>query len=493
MLSLSSAAKRGSAIDGSSPSPSPTPNRRRCVSRYARTRSPSSLSTSRPVASAGAGPFVCPVSDAPRRSTVQSPGGASQCSTPSRTWSVRSTTVIGSTDPTSTLRVGRHGEVVGDDAEAGLGLCAMDAPTRAQGELRDLEGVGRAEHGRPAHAVGERRQRVGRARSRQHQAEPPRGDGGKARGPGRDGVRRQLRDIPVLDAVVARLQHRGCRRRGAEAARARQPDHDRAHRDGIVRTPARSRPSTSRRGPAAARACGRTNRRSGTTTRRSAPTRGRGRASAPRATGRRGTRARASPWPSRRRRARHPTAGSPGRGPAPRAAAPARPRPARRPLTTCSDQTTFFIASAGSTHGPPAALHPDEVATASSMRSSDAVRTAVSTASSQASDPGRTAAGTTSGPPIPPSKTCTPRTPTSWSQRRSRSMPSGSTFPSIQCHHARGRAVVGRIDEGEPDRVGLGLGPGLGPWRLVLLHRVPSFQSRLATDGATTYTRYWED
>ena len=158
-------------------------------------------------------------------------------------------------------RVGRHGEVVGDDAEAGLGLGAMDAPTRAQGELRDLEGVGRAQHGRPAHAVGERRERVGRARSRQHQAEPPRGDGGKARGPSRDGVRRQLRDIPVLDAVVARLQHRGCRRRGAEAARSRQPHHDRAHRDGIVRTPARSRPSTSRRGPAAGRACGRTNRR----------------------------------------------------------------------------------------------------------------------------------------------------------------------------------------------------------------------------------------
>ena len=97
MLSLSSAAKRGAAVCARRRRRSP--NRRRCVSRYARTRSPSSLSTSRPVASAGAGPFVWPVSDAPRRSTVQSPGGASQCSTPSRTWSVRSTTVAGSTEP----------------------------------------------------------------------------------------------------------------------------------------------------------------------------------------------------------------------------------------------------------------------------------------------------------------------------------------------------------------------------------------------------------
>ena len=60
---------------GCDASPSRIANRLRCVSRYARTRSPSSLSTSRPVASAGAGPFVCPVSDAPRRRTVQSPGG----------------------------------------------------------------------------------------------------------------------------------------------------------------------------------------------------------------------------------------------------------------------------------------------------------------------------------------------------------------------------------------------------------------------------------
>ena len=37
--------------------------------------------------------------------------------------------------------------------------------------------------------------------------------------------------------------------------------------------------------------------------------------------------------------------------------------------------------------------------------------------------------------------------------------------------------LVGRIDEGEPDRVGLGARTRLGRWRLVLLHRVPSFQS----------------
>ncbi len=82
MLSLSSAAKRGAR--------GLRRRRRRrsrtgggaCRGTRERAR-PSSLSTSRPVASAGAGPFVCPVSEAPRRRTVQSPGGASQRSTPS--------------------------------------------------------------------------------------------------------------------------------------------------------------------------------------------------------------------------------------------------------------------------------------------------------------------------------------------------------------------------------------------------------------------------
>ncbi len=67
-----------------------------------------------------------------------------------------------------------------------------------------------------------------------------------------------------------------------------------------------------------------------------------------------------------RRHPPSPSEGSPDTGPAPPAAAAARSRHAPPPSTTTSDHTTFFIASTGRTHGPPAALHPDEVATASS-------------------------------------------------------------------------------------------------------------------------------
>src|SRR3712207_8186352 len=40
------------------------------------------------------------------------------------------------------------------------------------------------------------------------------------------------------------------------------------------------------------------------------------------------------------------------------------------PATSVVDQTTFFMASAGSTQGPPAALQPGDVATANSSPSS---------------------------------------------------------------------------------------------------------------------------
>jgi hypothetical protein len=88
------------------------------------------------------------------------------------------------------------------------------------------------------------------------------------------------------------------------------------------------------------------------------------------------------------------TAGSDGR-------ATSTPAP---PSTVASDQTTFFMASPGSTHGPPDALQPDDVATANSRPRSAAVVVAVSRARAQASVPGRTASGTTSGTPMPPSK-----------------------------------------------------------------------------------------
>ena len=135
-----------------------------------------------------------------------------------------------------------------------------------------------------------------------------------------------------------------------------------------------------------------------------------------------------------------PIAGRPGRGRRPPGAAAARSRTS--PSTTTSDQTTFFMASSGATHGPPAALHPADVATANSSPSSSAVAGG-SSASRHAAEPGRTASGTTRGTPMPPSKSWTPRTPTSCSHVRSRTTPAGSTLPSIQCHQARGRASSG--------------------------------------------------
>jgi alpha-L-rhamnosidase len=65
-------------------------------------------------------------------------------------------------------------------------------------------------------------QSVGSARSRQHQAEPPRRDGGEGHGERGRGGGRQLRDIPVVEPVVARLQHAGRRPPARRVAVARR-------------------------------------------------------------------------------------------------------------------------------------------------------------------------------------------------------------------------------------------------------------------------------
>ena len=92
----------------------------------------------------------------------------------------------------------------------------------------------------------------------------------------------------------------------------------------------------------------------------------------------------------------------------------------------------------------------------------------------QAGDPNTTGSGTTRGVPIPPSNTCTPRTPMRCSHSRSSRIPSGSTLPSIQCHHTRGRASSGgSVKRDQSSRIASSLIAPTAPYRGRSCRRTP--------------------
>src|SRR4051812_5291768 len=115
----------------------------------------------------------------------------------------------------------------------------------------------------------------------------------------------------------------------------------------------------------------------------------------------------------------------------------------RPPATTKSLQTTFYIASASSTHGPPAALHPADVAIVSSKPSSSAFSVANRIALRHSGDWNTSRFETSCGAFMPPSNTWAPPMPTRCIHPKSSAMPFSSMLPFIQCHHTRGRASSG--------------------------------------------------
>ena len=337
---------------------------------------------------------------------------------PSRTWAVRSCTsardataaasrLAGSPTRPRSSRGSRRSPAFTSD------WCTRAAERSANSETRKLSRA--AQDGRQPHAIRDRRQRLRRAR----RPRAPAGTAvpspaGKRRAAHRHRARRQTRDIPVDRAVVARLQHRVRGRRGAESARPGQPHRDRADRHGLGELPARSTPRTRHPGRGGARPTP-PNEPSIEGDQSSSGCRGRdtdaGRSAS--CAGRAGNATTFQSVDQSGASGGSPARRSPGRAPPCGERRRARRRRSPPPSTTVSDQTSFFMASSGSTQGAPAALQPEDVATASSSPRSAAVRHG----GGDRLCPGRRARphrlGTTSGTPMPPSKSCTPRTPTS--------------------------------------------------------------------------------
>ena len=157
------------------------------------------------------------------------------------------------------------------------------------------------------------------------------------------------------------------------------------------------------------------------------------------------------------------------------------------PSTSVSDQTTFFIASAGCDPRPagraPARGRGDGELQAEPLRRRGGEPDGIAPLGRAVAAP---APGTTSGVPIPPSNICTPRTPTRCSHSRSSPMPSGSTLPSIQCHQARGRASSGGSQN---PRQSASRSTGTSGWRRRA--RRPPISGRPAGERSSSHCDRW--
>ena len=114
------------------------------------------------------------------------------------------------------------------------------------------------------------------------------------------------------------------------------------------------------------------------------------------------------------------------------------------PVTSIVRQVNFFMASAGITHGPPVELQPGADATAVSIPFASASSMAYRKAAFQPGEPYGMVSATMGFMPIPPaSNWWKPPIPARSIHSISFWIPSMVTFPSIQCHHTRGRASCG--------------------------------------------------
>ena len=117
----------------------------------------------------------------------------------------------------------------------------------------------------------------------------------------------------------------------------------------------------------------------------------------------------------------------------------------RGPSSVVSLHTTFFIACAGFTHGPPVSLQPPLAAIVISRPSRFASAAACRNAAFHAGVIHTSRFSTNCGVPSEPSNICIPPMPTRSIHSRSAVIPSRVTLPFIQCHQTRGFASSGGV------------------------------------------------